>query len=126
MVKSMRGKEIDMGAMVSKNATARAVGNASMNARGDRIDTQGNILMTREAIDAGYEAYYRENPQAVRNATLAALEAEASSPADALKAARQPAVATADVITMPAIPAPASPDAPAPVAPKTKKVLSPG
>jgi hypothetical protein len=41
---SARGKIVDMGALRLKNEQVRAVGNMGVNARGDRIDSQGNII----------------------------------------------------------------------------------
>jgi len=42
--KSSRGKTIDMGALRLQNEHVRAVGNMSVNARGDRIDAQGKVI----------------------------------------------------------------------------------
>lgn len=42
--KSARGKTIDMGALRLQNEHVRAVGNMSVNARGDRIDAQGKVI----------------------------------------------------------------------------------
>lgn len=41
---SARGKIIDMGALRLRNEQVRAVGNMGVNARGDRIDSRGNII----------------------------------------------------------------------------------
>ena len=43
--RSAKGKEIDMGALASKNERVKAVGNMKVNARGDIIDAQGNIVV---------------------------------------------------------------------------------
>ena len=45
--KTARGTTIDMGAIRLQNEHVRAVGNMGVNARGDRIDAQGNVLDTR-------------------------------------------------------------------------------
>jgi uncharacterized membrane protein len=42
--KSARGKQIDFGSMRLQNENVRAVGNMGVNARGDRIDSQGNVI----------------------------------------------------------------------------------
>lgn len=42
--KSAMGKVVDMATLMAKNETVRAVGNATMNARGDTIDSSGNII----------------------------------------------------------------------------------
>jgi len=39
------GKTIDMSAIVSKNEKVRAVGNMSVNARGDTIDAYGKVIV---------------------------------------------------------------------------------
>lgn len=39
------GKEVDMAALAAKNERVRAVGNMSVNARGDTIDSNGNIIV---------------------------------------------------------------------------------
>ena len=42
--KSARGKQIDVGSLRLQNENVRAVGNMGVNARGDRIDANGNII----------------------------------------------------------------------------------
>lgn len=49
-VKTARGKVIDMAALAAKNETARSVGNVLMNARGDRLNSDGSIKYTAEEI----------------------------------------------------------------------------
>ena len=49
-VRTARGKTIDMGAMMAQNETARAVGNVPMNARGDRINSDGSVAISAEEI----------------------------------------------------------------------------
>lgn len=48
--KTAGGQTIDMGRMRLENETAEAVGNMHVNARGDEIDSQGNIIRTRNEI----------------------------------------------------------------------------
>lgn len=62
IIRSMRGEMIDMGAMASSNASTIALGNASMNARGDLVDKTGNVLKAREVI---VQEYYNSNPKSV-------------------------------------------------------------
>ena len=45
--RSAQGKTIDLGALELQNENVRAVGNMNVNARGDRIDEQGNTITTR-------------------------------------------------------------------------------
>jgi len=42
--RTSRGKVLDMGSLRLKNEHVRAVGNMSVNARGDRIDAQGKVI----------------------------------------------------------------------------------
>lgn len=44
---SSMGRKVDMGALVLQNEKTRAVGNMNVNARGDRIDVNGQSLVTR-------------------------------------------------------------------------------
>jgi hypothetical protein len=49
------GKTIDMSVLASKNEKVRAVGNMSVNARGDTIDAQGKIVTpVTEKVNQGY------------------------------------------------------------------------
>lgn len=45
--KTAQGKTVDLGALQVQNETVRAVGNMNVNARGDRLDADGNIIATR-------------------------------------------------------------------------------
>jgi len=45
--RTAQGKIVDLGAMMAQNEKVRAVGNMSVNARGDIIDNQGRVLATR-------------------------------------------------------------------------------
>jgi hypothetical protein len=42
--RTARGKTVDMGALMLQNEKVRAVGNMDVNARGDRIDANGNVI----------------------------------------------------------------------------------
>lgn len=45
--RTAQGKMIDMGALALKNETTRAVGNMKTNARGDKIDSNGDVIVSR-------------------------------------------------------------------------------
>ena len=45
--KTSRGKTVDIGALRLQNEHVRAVGNMNVNARGDRIDGEGNVIDSR-------------------------------------------------------------------------------
>lgn len=49
-VKTAKGKVIDMAAMAKKYEETRAVGNVPMNARGDRLDSRGNVKQTIQSV----------------------------------------------------------------------------
>lgn len=59
--RSMQGKEVDMDALRIKNELTVAVGNADMNARGDKLGPGGKIVRKREEAVA---EYYDNNPNA--------------------------------------------------------------
>jgi hypothetical protein len=59
--KTMQGKVIDMEKLMQKNELTPAVGNAKMNARGDKLGAGGKIVKKREDIVA---EYYEANPKA--------------------------------------------------------------
>jgi hypothetical protein len=48
--RSARGKEVDMMKLVKQNEMTIAVGNAGVNARGDKLGPDGQIIKTREEI----------------------------------------------------------------------------
>jgi hypothetical protein len=63
LVRSMRGKEVDMEKLNLKNEELPAVGNAKVNARGDELGPGGKIIRTREEVLADY---YKQNPRAIK------------------------------------------------------------
>jgi hypothetical protein len=48
--KTALGKTINMAELAAKNETTRAVSNIPVNARGDIIDSRGNVKISKEAI----------------------------------------------------------------------------
>ena len=52
--RSAQGRVIDMNALIANNETAPAVGNMSVNARGDEILSDGTIIKTREELMKEY------------------------------------------------------------------------
>jgi hypothetical protein len=60
----MLGKEIDMDALMLQNETLRAVSNAKINARGDEIGPNGQIIRKREQ---SVDDYYEDNPKSNSN-----------------------------------------------------------
>ena len=52
--RSMQGKEIDIDMLRVRNETTLAVGNAKMNARGDELGPNGQIIRKREEASVEY------------------------------------------------------------------------
>lgn len=77
-VLSNKGVAIDMAQYLAMNEDMVAVGNARMNARGDVVDSRGNIVKSREKIAAEYHA---ANPKAVKKVSLHDLSSEIVAPA---------------------------------------------
>jgi hypothetical protein len=59
--KSMQGRTVDIEAIKARHELTVAVGNAGVNARGDKLGNGGKILKKREDIVA---EYYEDNPNA--------------------------------------------------------------
>jgi len=86
-VRTMRGKMIDMMALAAANPNAVALGNASMNARGDIVNRHGKVIKKKEAIAA---EYHQSNPQAVKSVGLKNLTSEMfQTPAEAVAAVKE-------------------------------------
>lgn len=86
IVKSMRGVDINMGKLLAENGHVVALGNAKMNARGDRISSNGNVEILREDIARDY---HRSASKTVKQASLRNIQNEVltfESPAEAVKA----------------------------------------
>lgn len=86
-VVTMRGTKLDMNALLQANPHIRAVGNANMNTRGDKLGPGGEIIQKREDIARDY---HRSNPKSVRQVSLKDIGSEVfSTPAEAIKAAKE-------------------------------------
>ena len=60
--RTMQGREIDMEKLSQQHELTPAVGNAKVNARGDKLGPGGKIIQKREDVIA---EYYESNPKAV-------------------------------------------------------------
>jgi len=65
--KTVRGQWIDVDAIMAKNQNVVALGNASMNARGDIVNKDGQIIQSRDEIA---QEYYKGNPNAVKQVSI--------------------------------------------------------
>ena len=63
IIRSMRGKEVDMEKLNLRNETLPAVGNMKVNARGDELGKGGEIVRTREEV---LKDYYKKNPRPIK------------------------------------------------------------
>ena len=64
--KTARGKEVDLGALLLQNENVRAVGNMNVNARGDIIDSNNNVISdVNKRVNVMYEQTM-QNPAASR------------------------------------------------------------
>jgi len=85
MYKTAQGKTIDMDKLMRQNELVPAVGNAGVNARGDKLGPGGKIIKKREDVVA---EYYDKNPKAqikstsrqVKSNTVAEPMPETSTP----------------------------------------------
>ena len=75
------GKTIDMGSMVLANENVRAIGNQKVNARGDIIDSNNNVVKTRQQQLA--EQYSTQGKKQNRPTNVQKPRAE--KPAEAIK-----------------------------------------
>ena len=99
-VVSMRGEVLDMGRLIAKNEKTVALGNASMNARGDIVGPGGKIIKRREQVAT---EYYAANPKAVKQVALRDISKEVfASPAEAVSAITE--AAKANTATAPVTP----------------------
>lgn len=81
-VVSMRGEVLDMSRLIAQNEKTVALGNASMNARGDIVGPGGKIIKRREQQAT---EYYAANPKAVKQVALRDISKEVfASPAEAI------------------------------------------
>lgn len=48
--RTAQGKNLDMGSLVLKNENVRAVGNMNVNARGDLLDDNNRVIVSRNQL----------------------------------------------------------------------------
>ena len=96
--KTALGRPIDMAALRAKNETVRAVGNMNVNARGDILDSNNNVIAdSNRRVNAMYQKAMQNPPTSKR-----------TQPGPNVKPAEQPPVA----VQPPVVPAPVQPPAP--------------
>lgn len=93
------GKTIDMGSMVLANENVRAIGNQKVNARGDIIDSNNNVVKTRQQQLA--EQYSTQGKK--QNRPTNAQKPRAEKPAEAIKSKEpMPALVAEEPVNFPA------------------------
>ena len=65
--RTAQGKMLDMEALMAEHEDSVAVGNAKMNARGDKLGPGGTIL---ETVQEAAADYYEDNPKAVKTQSI--------------------------------------------------------
>jgi len=62
--RTAKGKKIDMGKLMAKNETIRAVGNMRVNARGDTIDAEGRVTVpVTKKVSEAYKKQVKERAE---------------------------------------------------------------
>ena len=67
MVKSAKGKTVNMAELVNANGNAVALGNSNKNARGDIVTKGGKVIKTREQLA---NEYHTKGTNLVKNVPL--------------------------------------------------------
>ena len=66
--RTARGRELDMNKIINQNELTIAVGNAKVNARGDKLGPNGQIIQRREDIQKANDAVSIPDQISVREA----------------------------------------------------------
>lgn len=65
--RTAQGKMLDMEALMAEHEDSVAVGNAKMNARGDKLGPGGKVI---ETVQEAAADYYEDNPKAVKTQSI--------------------------------------------------------
>jgi hypothetical protein len=92
--RTAQGKIVDLGALQAQNEHVRAVGNMQVNARGDKIDANGQVISTRSqqvnrSLDRTTNAVSEPVPRARTEAEMAAARATQEEKIEKARAHRQ-------------------------------------
>ena len=92
--RTAQGKIVDLGALQAQNEHVRAVGNMQVNARGDKIDANGQVISTRSqqvnrSLDRTTNAVSEPVPRARTEAEMAAARATQEEKIEKARAQRQ-------------------------------------
>jgi hypothetical protein len=85
--RTAQGKIVDLGALQAQNEHVRAVGNMQVNARGDKIDANGQIISTRaQQVNRNLDRTTNTAPGPIPTSSQ---QAQKKADADAIRAAEQ-------------------------------------
>ena len=85
--RTAQGKIVDLGALQAQNEHVRAVGNMQVNARGDKIDADGQIISTRaQQVNRNLDRTTNTAPGPIPTSSQ---QAQKKADADAIRAAEQ-------------------------------------
>ena len=92
--RTAQGRVVDLGALQAQNENVRAVGNMQVNARGDRIDANGQVISTRAQqvnrnLDRTTSAVSEPVPRARTESELASIRAAQEEKIEKARAHRQ-------------------------------------
>jgi hypothetical protein len=92
--RTAQGKIVDLGALQAQNEHVRAVGNMQVNARGDKIDANGQVISTRSqqvnrSLDRTTSVVSEPVPRARSEAEMAAARAAQEEKIEKARAQRQ-------------------------------------
>ena len=75
--RTAQGRIVDFGALQAQNEQVRAVGNMQVNARGDKLDADGNIISTRaQQVNRNLNRTTNAVPEPIPTSTQAQKDAE--------------------------------------------------
>lgn len=82
IITTMKGKKIDIGAILAAQENNIAIGNANMNAKGDILGKGGAVIKKASAVS---KEYLVNNPKAVKKLSMSDMQpSTVLSPADAM------------------------------------------
>lgn len=78
--RTAQGRIVDFGALQAQNEQVRAVGNMQVNARGDKLDADGNIISTRaQQVNRNLNRTTNAVPEPIPTSTQAQKNAEVAA-----------------------------------------------
>ena len=78
--RTAQGRIVDFGALQAQNEQVRAVGNMQVNARGDKLDADGNVISTRaQQVNRNLNRTTNAVPGPIPTSTQAQKETDAAA-----------------------------------------------